>query len=102
METQASFACDQCGKIAGTVRLVPRGHPDALRSPESSGTIIISGFIGVHKEVVASDDYQAVQWALCLGSVSQLHNVRTLWAPYLLSRLQHMSLPGALGDGPDV
>ena len=101
METRVSFSCDQCVKVAGIDRLVPRGHPDALRSPESSSTIIISGFIGVHREVVAFDNYQAVQEPPHLGSVSQLHNAYSAGS-FLLSRLQRMSLPGALGDSPGV
>ena len=76
----ASFPCALCNETAGTVELLPPGHPEGLSKDTS--TIFLKDFIGTEKVVVSADASVAVRAALDKADVAALYQVEFLWAPF--------------------
>ena len=81
--TKAIFRCDFCGESAATVEFVAKGvpHPNALLNDAGAGTIIISGFYGLHREVVMHRHFGVIM-ALIECNPRPLYAVDELWAPF--------------------
>ena len=76
----ARFYCALCNHLAGTVELLPAGHPDGLS--KETATIFLKDFIGTEKVVVTAAGSQAVQAALAAADAAALYKVERLWAPF--------------------
>jgi len=66
--------------LAGTVGLLPPGHPDGLS--RDTGTIFLKYFIGTEKAVVSAEGSRAVEAALTKADAAALFQVERLWAPF--------------------
>ena len=76
----ASFYCVLCKNLAGSVELLPPGHPDGLS--KKTGTIFLKDFIGTEKVVVTPEGSRALQAALAAADPAALYKVERLWAPF--------------------
>ena len=77
-KSKAKFRCSLCGKTAGVVELLPRGHAESLSKSE---TICISGFIGRERVVVPEAGVPELRAILVRGDASKLYEFEGLWAP---------------------
>jgi len=78
--SNAGFHCVLCNKLAGTVELLPAGHPDGLS--KNQATIFLRDFIGTEKVLVSAAGSPAVQAALDQADAAALYEADHLWAPF--------------------
>lgn len=76
----ASFYCALCNNVAGTLDLLPPGHPDGLS--KDVATLFLRDFIGTDKEIVSADSREALRTALTEADAAALYAVERLWAPF--------------------
>src|SRR5260370_35753862 len=76
---KAKFRCSLCGKTAGVVELLPRGHSESLSKSE---TICISGFIGRERVVVPEAGVPELRGILERGEAAKLYEFEGLCAPF--------------------
>ncbi len=77
---KATFRCSLCGKTAGVVELLPRGHAQGL--DKDSDTISIRGFIGHERVVVSEAGVEKLRAILERGDAAKLYEFEGLWAPF--------------------
>ena len=77
---RASFHCALCNRLAGTVELLPAGHPEALGTDTNS--IFLKDFIGTERVVLSNEQSQGIHAALTQNDAAALHKVERLFAPF--------------------
>ncbi|HKD14084.1 MAG TPA: hypothetical protein VKE71_06005 [Candidatus Angelobacter sp.] len=76
----ATFRCALCNETAGTVELLPPGHPEGFSKDTS--TIFLKDFIGTEQVVVSAAVSPHLQAALDKTDAAALYQVELLWAPF--------------------
>ena len=79
---RAQFHCALCNSLAGTVELLPAGHPEALGKHGNADTIFLQDFIGTERVVLSTEQKRAVHAALTQKDAAALHKVERLFAPF--------------------
>jgi hypothetical protein len=77
---RAAFHCALCNSLAGTVELLPAGHPEALG--KDTTTIFLKDFIGTERVVLSTEQSKATEAALAQADAAALHRVERLFAPF--------------------
>src|SRR5215475_3849783 len=75
----AIFRCSLCNETAGTVELLPPGHPEGLSKDTS--TIFLKDFIGTEQVVVSAAASPRVQAALDKFYSAALYQTELRWVP---------------------
>src|SRR5215469_15763783 len=72
----ATFRCALCNETAGTVELLPPGHPEGLS--KDANTIFLTDFIGTEQVVVSTAVSPRVQAALDKADAAALYQIELL------------------------